>query len=330
MRAVFYDRRGPARDVLQVGDLPTPEPGPGEVRVRVHVSAVNPSDTKSRSGWGGAAPMPFPRVVPHQDGAGVIDVVGAGVPASRVGERVWVYEAQWKRPFGTAAEYTAVPARNAVVLPDGVGFDVGACLGIPAMTAHRALLADGPVTGRVVLVQGGAGAVGLAAVLLARWAGARVLATVSRPEQAAAAEAAGAHVVINRRSEDVAARVRAESGGAGADRVVEVDLAANLDADLACLAPNGVVSFYAGPAPDATAAVVVRRAMSQNAVLRGLLVYMMGDEAHAAAVRDIGACLTAGAYRPVVAERLPLERAADGHDRQDAGTAVGKILFEVA
>lgn len=333
MRAAFYSRRGPAHEVLQLGDLPTPEPGPGEVRVRVHASAVNPSDTKSRSGWGGGgttAPMPFPRVVPHQDGAGVVDAVGPGVDASRVGERVWVYEAQWKRPFGTAAEYTTVPAPNAVALPDGVGFDAGACLGIPAMTAHRALFADGPVTGRAVLVQGGAGAVGLAAVLLARWAGARVIATVSRPEQAAVAEAAGAHVVVNRRTEDVAARVHEATGGAGVDRVVEVDLAANLDADLACLAPNGVISAYAGPTPDATAALVVRRAMMQNAVVRGLLVYTMGAEAHAAAARDVTACLAAGAYRPAIGLRLPLERVADGHDAQDSGGTVGKIVFDVA
>ncbi len=223
-----------------------------------------------------------------------------------------------------------MPAAQAVPLPEGVGFDVGACLGIPAMTAHRALFADGPVTGRAVLVQGGAGAVGLAAVLLARWAGARVLATVSRPEQAAVAEAAGAHVVINRRAEDVAARVRAATGGAGVDRVVEVDLAANLDADLACLASNGVVVAYAGAAPDATAALLVRRAMFQNAVVRGLLVYTMGEAAHAAAVRDVTACLAAGAYRPVVGLRLPLDRVAEAHEAQDAAAVVGKIVLDVA
>ncbi len=329
MLAAFYDRQGPAADVLRVDQLPDPEPGPGEVRVRVHVSAVNPSDTKGRSGWGGA-PMPFPRVVPHQDGAGVVDRVGPGVPAARVGERVWVYEAQRGRPFGTAAEYTVVPAAQAVPLPPEVDFAVGACLGIPALTAHRCLFADGPVLGRAVLVQGGGGAVGLAAVLLARWAGARVIATVSRPEQAAAAEAAGAHVVVNRRTDDVVARVRAATGGAGVDRVVEVDLAANLDADLACLAPNGVVSGYAGgAAADAGAALPVRRAMVLNAVVRAVLVYTMGDRAHADAVRDVGACLAAGAYRPLIGRRLPLAEVAAAHDAQDGGGVVGKILLEV-
>ena len=329
MHAAFYDRQGPAHDVLQVGEVATPDPGPGEVRVRVHASAVNPSDTKSRSGWGGA-PMPFPRIIPHQDGAGVVDAVGAGVPASRVGERVWIYEAQRGRAGGTAAEFTVVPAIQGVLLPEGIGFDVGACLGVPALTAHRCLFADGPVTGRVVLVQGGAGAVGLAAVLLARWAGARVLATVSRPEQAAAAEAAGAHVVINRRTEDVAARVRAATGGAGADRIVDVDLAANFEQDLACLASNGVVSAYASTSPDAAASVPVRRTMMQNAVVRTVFVYGMGAQAHADAVRDVTACLAAGAYRPVIGVRLPLDRVAQAHDAQDAGTTVGKIVLDVA
>ncbi len=329
MHAAFFDRQGPAHDVLRVGELPTPEPGPGEVRVRVQASAVNPSDTKTRGGWGGA-PMPFPRITPHQDGAGILDAVGAGVPASRVGERVWVYEAQRGRAGGTAAEFTVVPASQAVPLPDGIGFDVGACLGVPALTAHRCLFADGPATGRAVLVQGGAGAVGLAAVLLARWAGARVLATVSRPEQAAAAEAAGAHVVINRRTEDVAARVRSATDGAGVDRVVEVDLAANLEQDLACLAPNGVISAYASAAPDAAAALVVRRTMMLNAVVRTVFVYGMGPQAHADAVRDVTACLAAGAYRPLIGLRLPLERVADAHDAQDAGATVGKIVLEIA
>lgn len=329
MRAAFYDRPGPPHSVLQLGELPTPEPAPGEVRVRVHASAVNPSDTKTRGAWGGA-PMPFPRVIPHQDGAGIIDAVGAGVPASRVGERVWMYEAQRGRAGGTAAEFTVLPAVQAVPLPDEIGFDVGACLGVPAMTAHRALFADGPVTGRAVLVQGGAGAVGLAAVLLARWAGARVLSTVSRPEQAAAATAAGAHVVINRRTEDVAARIRAETGGAGVDRIVDVDLAANLEQDLACLAPNGVISAYASASPDAAATVPVRRTMMQNAVIRTVFVYGMGPQAHAEAARDVTACLRAGAYHPVIGLRLPLARIADGHEAQDSGTTVGKIVFGIA
>src|SRR5450631_1040900 len=170
MQAVWYERQGLAQEVLQVGTLERPEPGPGEVRVRIHASGVNPSDTYGRSGR--MAPMPFPRVIPHQDGAGVIEAVGRDVPSTRVGERVWVYEATWNRAGGTAAEFTVVPAQRAVRLPDGIDFDAGACLGIPAMTAHRAVFADGPVDGQVVLVTGGAGAVGTAAVQFAKWGGA--------------------------------------------------------------------------------------------------------------------------------------------------------------
>src|SRR5579859_5412295 len=182
MRAAWYERQGAPDDVLHVGALDVPEPAAGEVRVRVHASGVNPSDTYGRSGR--QAPMPFSRVIPHQDGSGVIDAVGAGVPADRLGEHVWVYEATWNRPGGTAAEYTVVPARRAIRLPGGIDFDLGACLGIPAMTAHRAVFADGPVTGQTLLVTGGAGAVGSAAIQFARWGGARVVATVSSDAKA--------------------------------------------------------------------------------------------------------------------------------------------------
>ncbi len=189
MRAAWYEKNGTAAEVLRVGEMPIPEPGPGEVRVRIVASGLNQTDVKSR---GGSRPMGFPRVVPHQDGAGVIEKVGRGVPASRVGERVWLYIVQWQRAWGTAAEYTVVPARLAVTLPANTTFAEGACLGIPAVTAHRCLFADGPINGQTVLVTGGAGAVGNYAVQLAKWAGATVIATVSSPEKAAVALGAGA------------------------------------------------------------------------------------------------------------------------------------------
>ena len=186
MKAATYDRRGPAREVLKLTDRPPPEPGPGEVRVKIAVSAVNPSDTKGRGAWLGATSMPFPLITPHQDGSGVIDKVGAGVVSARVGERVWLYMAQRGRPFGTAAEHTCVPTERAVPLPRSASFADGACLGIPVMTAHYCLFRDGPVTGKTVLVQGGAGGVGFYGVQLARWGGAKkVIATVSRDAQAA-------------------------------------------------------------------------------------------------------------------------------------------------
>lgn len=328
MRAVFYDRQGAPQDVLQIGELPDPEPGPSEVRVRVHASTVNPSDTKGRVGYAGRK-MAFPRIVPHQDGAGVIDRVGAGIDPKRVGERVWLYEANFGRPFGTAAQYTTIPAHKAVPLPDDASFEVGACLGIPGMTAHRCLFADGEVHGRAVLVQGGAGAVGTAAILLARWAGATVIATVSRPEQARVAQQAGAHVVVNRKQEDVAQRVRDATGGEGVHRVVEVDVCGNIEADLACLASGGAIACYATPAADSRLEFTYLRAMAAGAVIRGVFVYVMPEQAHHDAARDVTACLRAGAYRPVIGLRLPLDRIAEAHAAQDDGSVIGKIVLEI-
>src|SRR4051812_9649934 len=210
MNAAWYEKQGPARDVLVIGKMPDPEPGPGEVRIRVAASGINPGDVKKRQdafGYG----MPYPRVIPHSDGAGVIDRAGGGVPAPRVGERVWCYGAQTYRPFGTAAEYVVVPSGQAVPLPDGISFEQGACLGIPGITAHRCVHVAGPVSGRVVLVQGGAGAVGICAVQLARRAGARVIATVRSSEDEAVALRAGAHEIIQTGGvspEEIVSRIR--------------------------------------------------------------------------------------------------------------------------
>jgi len=329
MKAAYYDRQGPAREVLVVGELPDPEPGPGQVRVRIHVSGLNPSDIKGRSGFAGA-PMRFPRIVPHQDGAGVIDRVGAGVPESRIGERVWLYEAQIGRPTGTAADYTVVPSINAVALPDGVPFDVGACLGVAAMTAHRCLFADGALRGRWVLVTGGAGAVGSAAILLAKWAGAHVATTISRPEQEAVVRRAGADVIINRRTDDVPARVLEATANAGVARIVDVNLVDNLAADLACLAPNGTVSAYATEHPDAILSVPFLPTMLRGFVFRFVFVYLMPVEAHNDAIRDINDCIAAGAYRPAIARCLPLDRIAEAHEAQASGGVIGKIVIQIA
>src|SRR5215216_6647097 len=214
MRAAWYERKGAAREVLQVSELPIPEPGLGEVRVRVAVSGINPSDTKGRTGWRGQTDMPFSQIIPHQDGSGTIDAVGADVPASHVGEQVWIYEAQRGRAFGTGAEYVVVPTSNAVRLPEGASFVDAACLGVPAMTAHRCLFADGPIARKTVLVTGAAGGVGQYAVQLAKWGGATVIATVSSAEKAEQARAIGADHVINYRDEDVVARVQETTGGA--------------------------------------------------------------------------------------------------------------------
>ena len=219
MKAVWYEQPGPAAEVLTFGELPTPEPEAGEVRVRVQVSGINPSDTKFRSGWMGLR-QPYPRTIPHNDGAGMIDAVGEGVPRSRLGERVWIYEAQRGSPFGTAAEYVTVPSHKAVKLPDDMGFEAGACLGVPAMTAHFLVFSDGPVAGQTILVHGGAGAVGMYTLQLAKWGGVETeIATVSSPEKADIARQMGVDHTINYREEGVAARVRELVGKRGCHRI---------------------------------------------------------------------------------------------------------------
>ena len=330
MRAVWYERKGAPHEVLQVGEQPDPQPGPGEVRVRIVVSGLNPSDTKGRGGWRGIMVMPFPRVIPHQDGAGVIDAVGAGVDAKRIGERVWVYEAQRGRPFGTCADYATVPAEQAVPLPPGIDFDTGAALGVPALTAHNALFKDGAIQGQSVLVTGAGGAVGQAAVMLARWAGARVLATVSTPLAAEVAKGSGADVVIDRKREDVAARVREATGGAGVDRILDVAFEANAVGNLAILKQNGVVASYSAGSPTEAVNFPFPRYMAMGITLHTIMVYGMSREAHMAAVRDTTAALKAGVYRPRIGARFPLERIADAHVAQDNESVVGKIVIDVA
>lgn len=330
MKAAWYERKGPARDVIRFGELPDPHPGPGQVRVRVAVSAVNPTDIKARSGYAGYTAMAGPRVVPHQDGAGTIDATGTGVSEARLGEHVWVYEAQRDgRDLGTAAEYVVVPEANAVPLPQGVPFDVGACLGVPAMTAHRCLFMDGGIQGQTVLVAGGAGAVGSATVQLAKWSGARVLATVSREEQAEVARAAGADVVVYRKTQDVAERVMEATGGEGVDRVVEVDLEANVVVDRTVLKPNGVVACYAAPTAESAPHMPFAQQLWKALTVHWVLVYLMPPEAHRAAARDVNACLRAGRYRPHVARRFRLDEVAAAHEAQESGKVIGKLLVDV-
>ncbi|HWS72028.1 MAG TPA: NADPH:quinone reductase, partial [Thermoanaerobaculia bacterium] len=326
MRAAYYEAKGPAREVLRVGELERPEPAPGEVRVRVHASGVNPTDTKGRGGFRGNTAMPFPRIIPHQDGAGVIEAVGNGVPPSRIGERVWIYEAQWQRPFGTAAEYVTVPDVQAVRLPDGVSFDEGACLGIPAMTAHRCVFADGDVRGKTVLVSGGAGAVGFYAIQFARWGGATVLTTVSDDEQKKLVLGAGADHAIDRKSEDVAARVRELTGG-GVDRIVEVAFGANLATDGAILNPRAVVATYASDAV-LEPQFPFYAFMGRNATIHFVLVYLMTVEAHSAAARDITKALEESALQHSIARRFPLDDIAAAHEAVETGHQNGKVIVE--
>jgi NADPH2:quinone reductase len=322
MLAAIYDRTGPARDVLRVEEVDAPRPGPGEVLVRVTVSGVNPTDYKSRS----RGDVAFAFQVPNQDGAGVVEAVGSGVDPSRVGQRVWLWFAQWRRQWGTAAQYTVVPERQAVPLPDHASDDLGASLGIPALTAHRCLFADGPVEVRTVLVAGGAGGVGHAAIELARRAGARVIATASTDDKARLARAAGAHETIDYRAADAPERLRA-AAPEGVDRVVELSLGHNLELDLAAANANAAIVSYANEA-GGELAVPVRRLMTANIVLRFVLVYTMGDEAIRAAVDHVAAAVAEGALSTLPLHRFTLEQAADAHDAVEAG-AVGKVVIDL-
>lgn len=330
MKAAWYESKGPAAEVLRVGDIPRPEPGEGEVLVAMRASGVNPSDTKGRAGARGNNAMPWPRIIPHQDGAGIIEAVGPGVPPGRVGERVWVFEAQLGRAGGTAAEYAAVPARNAVPLPDGVSFEEGACLGVPALTAHRCVFADGPVEGKTVLVTGGAGAVGFYAVQFASRGGARVIATVSSDEQAETARRAGAEVVIDRKREDIVAEV-ARQAGAGeeraVDRVIEVAFGANLPDTLRMLKPGGVIAAYSSDA-EPEPVLPFWPLVLLNSTVHFVIVYVMDWAAHEAAIASITEGLEGGWLRHNVGTVLPLERIAEAHEAVEQGRG-GKTVVTI-
>ncbi|HEV7211847.1 MAG TPA: NADPH:quinone reductase [Blastococcus sp.] len=335
MRAITYRRPG-APDVLELVDLPEPQPGPGEVRVRMAFSGVNPTDWKSRSNTAPAAEFQ----IPNQDGAGTVDAVGEGVSAGLVGLRVWIWEAAWQRAFGTAAEHTVVPAEHVVPLADDRSFELGAALGIPFLTAHRCLtlgesvpdrLAPGALTGHAVLVQGGAGAVGNAAIQLAGWAGATVLTTVSSPAKADLARAAGATHVIDYRQQDVVAEVRRIAPD-GVAAVVEVNPAVNASIDAQVLAAHGAVAMYANDSGDEVT-VPVRSQMTLNARWQFVLVYTAPAAAKDDAVEDVGAAVSAGAIRIGADAGLPLHvfplaEAAAAHRAVEEG-AVGKVLIAV-
>ncbi|MGD0975686.1 MAG: NADPH:quinone reductase [Candidatus Korobacteraceae bacterium] len=326
MHAAFYSEQGPARDVLRVGHQPTPEPGPGEVRVRLRASGVNPSDWKVRRG-GFGRPLMAPLIIPHSDGAGDIDAVGAGVP-DRVGERVWVWNGQWKRPFGTAAEYIVLPAAQAVHLPDNVDYAVGACLGIPALTAIQAIRLAQVGPGATVLVAGGAGSVGHYAIQLAKLRGARVITTISNDAKAAHARSAEADEVINYRTEDVGERVRTLTSGRGVDAVIEVDLSRNARFYPAVLRPYATVVIYGMSANESTLPSLW---LMQNSVtLRLFLVYELTAADRAAGIAEVNDLLKQGRLVHTIARRLPLESIAEAHDIVERGDVIGNVVLDVA
>lgn len=322
MKAAYYERNGSAREVLEVREVETPKPGPGEVRVKLATSGVNPSDVKSRQGT--ARKIAWPRVIPQSDGAGVIDAVGAGVAEGRIGERVWIWNGQWKRPFGTAAEYIVLPAAQAVALPDRVSFAEGACLGIPAMTAYHAVALANPAQGGTLLVSGGAGAVGQYVIQFAKARGATVITTISSPEKAKAAQEAGADHAIDYKREDVGEKVMQITGKRGVDAVIEMDLTANAKLLPTVLRPKGSVIVY-GTMPEAT--IPAAFCLVNSIRLQFFLVYELDDTERANAVGAINRALADGTLQNRVAQpTYTLDDIVTAHEAVERGT-IGNVIL---
>jgi NADPH2:quinone reductase len=338
MHAIVYSQTG-TPDVLHVVDREDPKPGPGEVCVAIHRAGVNPTDVKSRAGAASGTPVD-PEQVPGQDGAGIVTAVGAGVDAGLVGQRVWIWEAAYQRPHGTTSQVALVPVRQIVPLPDDISFDTGASLGIPFITAHRCLtigehapkhLGPGALAGHTVLVAGGAGAVGNAAIQLARWSDALVITTVSGPEKGGLAALAGADLVINYREQDVATEIR-KVAPAGVDSIVEVAIAGNAALDTEVLRTGGSLASYANDG-GSEVTLDIRALMTKNVRVQFVLVYTAPEESKRRAIDDITTALTTGGIRVGAEAGLPLhhyalEQAGEAHTAVEAG-AVGKVLIDV-
>lgn len=332
MIGASYTTRGAAGDVLSVGEMPMPEAGTGEVLVRIHASGVNPSDVKTRAG--NLGPLTIPQTIPQSDGAGVIEAVGEGVDASRVGTRVWLYnvnrtpDGMGQGANGTAAQYSAVDARHAVPLPDSTSFEEGACLGVPAMTAHRALFIDGPVEGKTVLITGGAGAVGSMAIQMAKAFGTTVITTVSGDEKAAVAREDGADAVINYKTEDLVKAILAATGGEKLDHIVDVDFAAHINLTTEILKSGGTIAAYASmsnPEP----ALTYYPLMFNNTNMRLVYVYGMPQEAKDEAAKATTAFLEKGALKGRVAAIHPLEEIVKAHEHVESATQLGNVILTV-
>ena len=325
MRAAYYEANGPARDVLRVGTIETPQPGPGEVRVRLAASGVNPSDVKARAGH--TRKIAFPLVIPHSDGAGVVDAIGDGVPPSRLGERVWIWNGQWRRPFGTCAEYVTLPAELTVRLPDHIGFEIGACLGVPAITGYHAVAMAESWAGSTLLISGGAGQVAQYAIQFAKARGAVVIATVSSELKADQALAAGADHVVDYKREDVAAAVMDLTDSAGVDAVIEVDIAANADLLPKILRPRGTVVVYGTGKTNAP--FPFQTFLTSQLTLKFIFVYEISSEERQEAISVITQMMEDNRLRHTVALALPLDEVAAAHEAVESGSTLGKVVVKL-
>lgn len=327
MRAAWFEKFGLASDVLVIGDMDTPSAGPGEVLVRLHASGINPSDVKKRAGaFPGLLDDGF--VIPNSDGAGIIDAVGAGVDSSRIGERVWIYQAQYERRYGTAAEYVAIDSRRAATLPETVSFDVGACLGIPVMTAHRCVFADGDVAGQTILITGGAGRVGHYAVQWASLSGATVIATASNDDDIEACKQAGAEFVVNHRDENFTAAILAATNDAPVDRIIDVEFGANLATSVAVLRTGGTIATYSST-QDTEPKLPFLKMMYKDITLRFVIVYAMPEVAKEQAIADIESALTANQLQHRIAATPPLADIATGNEAIEHGNIRGAVILHI-
>lgn len=329
MKAIVYDRFGAARDVLSLQEIETPRPGSGEVTVDLVFSGINPSDVKARAGTRpGVTKPPFPQVIPHSDGAGVISAVGEGVNAERIGERVWIWNGQWRRAYGTAANQITLPQDHAVVLPDGVDFETGASLGIPGLTAAFTVFSGGDVMDKTLLIQGGAGTVGLLAVQLAKWGGAKVIAT-ARGAGAERAREAGADAVIDYADPDLAARILAANSGQPVDRIVEVEFGKNIATDTEVIAENGTICAY-GSALEMEPVFPFYPLLFKAVTVEIALIYLLSESERTATIERLTRALSEGALRCPVERVFPLADCAAAHEAVEAGNRAGAILLDTA
>lgn len=326
MRAITYSTLGAARDVLTLTDLPDTRPAAGEVTVSLAFSGVNPSDVKSRQGRPGLTKPAFDQIIPHSDGAGTITAVGDGVDPARVGQRVWIWNGQWQRAQGTAATQITLPANQAVPLPDDVSLETGAILGIPGLTAAHAVFGGGDIAGTTILIQGGAGTVGLLAVQLAKWAGARVITTCS-PRDNDRVTAAGADVILDYAAPDLAGQIIAANNGALIDTIIEVEFGSNIDIDAAVIAPNGRLAAY-GSAKEMTPTLPFLPLLFKAVTIDIILIYLLPDAPRDAIIAKLHAALADGALHCPVEAVFPLAETATAHEAVEAGGRVGAILID--
>ncbi|WP_187432278.1 Quinone oxidoreductase 1 [Roseobacter fucihabitans] len=328
MRAISYTRFGKARDVLAMTQCASPDPGAGEVCVALAFSGVNPSDVKARAGARpGVTKPPFEQIIPHSDGSGTILSVGAGVDPARIGQRVWIWNGQWQRAFGTAATHITLPSAQAVELPDHVSFETGAVLGIPGLTAAHTVFGNGNVTGQTVLIQGGAGTVGFLAVQLAKWGGARVIAT-ARGAGIQRCKDAGADVVLDYTAPDLAEQILAANAGQPLQRIVEVEFGRNIDTDTAIIAPNGVIAAY-GSAAEMTPRLAFGPLLFKAVTIDIVLIYLLADTARAAAIARLHGALRDGALECPVQSIHALSQTAQAHESVENGGRDGAVLIDV-